>query len=425
MAKASDRVEPRFPDSPGPSEGRQGFGSDNVETPAGMMAGPPDAGNPLTQASRTATVLDFHRSAIALGKTATGWIGSHERSLSAASMIGGFVFDNYFFRRIDLPNTQFVFLAYLALAGFAILLLHALAARESSGKPMPRWHTALPMATQFALGGLWSAFLVFYSRGAVLSASWPYLTVLIAIFLGNEVFRKYHSRLAFTAILYFFALFSYAIVTVPILTRSIGPITFLLSGIAALLVFRIFIRLVRAVSHEQWRKVRWKVAAGSTLVYAVLTVFYFTGTLPPLPIALADGGVYHFVAKKGDVYKALSEPQSWRVRFGSMPVVHLAPNESLYVYSAVFAPIKLRTGVVHRWMRYDPAIKKWRMMSRVSFSIVGGRDGGYRAYSIKRAPSAGEWRVDVNTEDGRVIGRVRFSVVPVAKPISLVSKSLS
>ena len=74
------------------------------------------------------------------------------------------------------------------------------------------------MAGQFALGGLWSAFLVFYTRGAVLAASWPFLLVLAAIFIGNELFKKYHSQLVFTAVLYFFALFSYAIVTVPIFT---------------------------------------------------------------------------------------------------------------------------------------------------------------------------------------------------------------
>ena len=60
-------------------------------------------------ASQRYTTLQFHRSAVALGKGAFGWISAHERTLSALSMIGGFVFDNYAFRRIDLPNTQLVF----------------------------------------------------------------------------------------------------------------------------------------------------------------------------------------------------------------------------------------------------------------------------------------------------------------------------
>ena len=32
-----------------------------------------------------------------------------------------------------------------------------------------RWRAFFPMATLFALGGLWSAFLVFYSRSAVIT----------------------------------------------------------------------------------------------------------------------------------------------------------------------------------------------------------------------------------------------------------------
>src|SRR3954465_8043157 len=158
------------------------------------------------------------------------FIARHERSLSAASMVGGFVFDNYAFRRIDLPNTQAVFIAYLSVAAVSMLIMHVLAERVANGKEWPRWRAVLPFATQFALGGLWSAFLVFYTRSAVLTASWPFLMVLVGIFIANELFKKYHSRLAFTAVLFFFALTSYAIVTVPLYTHTIGTLTFLLSG---------------------------------------------------------------------------------------------------------------------------------------------------------------------------------------------------
>ncbi len=125
------------------------------------------------------------------------------------------------YRRIDLPNTQILFIAYLLVSASGIALLHLFSRRAGEGKPMPRWHSLLPIATQFALGGLLSAFLVFYSRGSVLTASWPFLLVLAAILIGNEIFKEYYSRLAFTSILFFFALYSYCIVTLPILTGTI------------------------------------------------------------------------------------------------------------------------------------------------------------------------------------------------------------
>jgi hypothetical protein len=371
-------------------------------------------------AAREATGYRFTDGVVRLRKTLFGWISRHEGMLSAVSMIGGFAFDNYAYRRIDLPNTQALFIGYLTVAGIAIILLHLFATRAADGKPMPRWHSVLPMATQFTLGALWSGFLIFYARGAVLTESWPFLLVLVAIFFGNEVFKKYHSQLVFTAILYAFALFSYFIVTVPLFTHTVGPFTFLISGCAAFVVFLFFLRIVKWAGQAQWRRARWQIALGAGLVYATLTAFYFTGTLPPLPLALADKGVYHFVKRDGDVYQAQGEAQAWMTRFGKPPVLHIAPGQPVYVYSAVFAPIELSTTVTHRWQHYNRIRNKWTTVSKVSFAINGGRDGGYRNYTIQHKVWDGDWRVDVKNADGRSIGRIRFQVVSVPQPVPTV-----
>jgi hypothetical protein len=354
---------------------------------------------------------------VSLFKLVFKWFERYERQLSGAGMVGGFAFDNYNFRRIDLPNTQFVFIGYLTLAAIAILMLHVMAERAARGKSVPRWHGILPMVAQFALGALWSAFLVFYSRGAVLTASWPFMLVLVGIFIANEVFKKYHSRLVFTAVLFFFGLFSYAIVTTPIVTGSIGTVTFLLSGLISLLGFWLFLKLVRLVGPQQWRRARWLIGLGAAIVYATLNLFYFTDVLPPLPLALADGGVYRFVAKKGDEYNAVEEPQPWLTLFGAKPVMHVTPGQPLYVYTAVFAPIKISTAIVHRWQHYDTAKHKWQTAARITYAINGGRDGGYRSYTINRHIVPGDWRVDISTGDGHTLGRIRFAVENAVAPL--------
>ena len=362
--------------------------------------------------------------ALPVHKLAWSWVSRHERALSGVGMIGGFAFDNYSFRRIDLPNTQILFIAYLVVSATCILWLHRLITRSEQGKPMPRWHSILPMAAQFTLGGMWSAFLVFYTRGAVFATAWPYLLVLVAIFVGNEVFKHYHSRLVFTATLFFFGLYSYTIVTAPIITRQIGNFTFLFAGIVALAIFWLFTGAIRRLGLKQWREARLQIGAGALAVYSVLNLFYFTGVLPPLPLALADSGVYHAVAKKGDIYQAQGEPQPWYTRFGAAPVLHMAPGEGLYFYSAVFAPIKLSTSIVHRWQHYDVARRKWRTVSKVTYAINGGRDGGYRGYTLTHHVAPGDWRVDVDTPDGHVIGRVRFFVEMTPKALPLVGQIL-
>jgi len=358
-------------------------------------------------------------------QTLLAFVNRYERQLSGAGMVGGFAFDDVTFRRIDLPNTQAIFIGYLVLAAAAILLLHLFMRRAGEGKPLPRWHGILPMAAQFALGGLWSAFLVFYSRGAVFAEAWPFLMVLAVILIANEVFKKYLDRLILTAILFFFALFSYAILTVPILTHSIGRFTFLLSGGIALGAFALFLWLVANTGREQWRAARWPVLGGAAAVYAVLNAFYFTGILPPLPLALADEGIYHHVVKADDRYTAEAEAEPWFTGAFVPKTVHVKQGAPLYFYSAVFAPIALSTEIVHDWQRYDAKAKVWRSVSRVVYSIHGGRDGGYRGYSVKHAPEPGLWRVDVDTADGHVIGRLKFTVEDSDQPVPLAVKTLN
>lgn len=44
----------------------------------------------------------------------------------------------------------------------------------------------------------------------------------------------------------------------------------------------------------------------------------------------------------------------------------------------------------------------------------GGRERGYRLFAYLTAPPAGDWRVSLETEDGREVGRLSFTVTPEA-----------
>lgn len=293
-------------------------------------------------------------------------------------------------------------------------------------EPVPsRFRMLLPAATQFALGGLWSGFLVFYSRSAVMAASWPFLLLLAGFLIGNETFRKYHSRLVFSSLLLLFAIYSYTIFVVPVFTHSIGKLTFIASGVIAAAVFLIFLRLLQAIGAPRFRQSRPQLLLGAACIFAAMNAFYFFDILPPLPLALANVGVYHAVKHQGAVYNATGEPLSWENSMGLEPAVeHIAPGQPLYLYSAVFAPIKLTTRIAHRWQWYDPIRLRWVTQSLVSFPINGGRDGGYRAYSIKSNPKPGDWRVDIRTEDNRLIGRLRFAVAQATGPVATDTKTL-
>ncbi len=347
------------------------------------------------------------------------WIGKYERHLSAAAMVGGFIVDNIFFSRIDALSTHVVFLTYTLVCFISISWMHFIEARAEEGRPPSRLRSLLPIATQFALGGFWSGLLIFYSRGAVVLAAWPFLLLLVAAFVGNEFFRKYHGRLVFTSIFLFFALYSYAIFAVPVITHSIGLTTFLLSGALALGVFILFTRFLRFVARERFQAEVWRIRFGAVLVLVLINVSYFTNLLPPLPLILQSGGMYHGMVRNGELYTATVEPQSWSVSLGFPATIHVMPGGTLYAYSAVFAPVKLSTSIVHRWERQDEDTKEWTTYSVVSFPIQGGRERGYRGYSIKTNLTEGNWRVNVETPSGQLIGRLRFHVEFVSVPPAL------
>jgi hypothetical protein len=353
-------------------------------------------------------------------------MNKYERHLSALAMMGGVVVDQLFFGRIDLARTQAVFIAYIVACVVSMAWLHLLEERAEHGAARPRWRALLPFTTQFALGGFWSGFVFFYGRAGVIAASWPYLALLVFILIANEVLKKYHDRLVFTNLLFFFALFSYTIFEVPIYTGTIGVGDFLLAGIAALAFFALFGLLLSFLGRRRYRSGGRAIALGTAAIYLLINLFYFTGVVPPLPLSLRAGGIYHSVSHQAPEYLALTEPEPLLARLGlAAPTEHLPLGAPLYAYSAVFAPVALMTTITHRWEWYDPQQGKWLTEAAVAYPIAGGRDGGYLGYSAKAIGQAGQWRVDIETIDGRVIGRLPFTVEAASSTPALTQKVLN
>jgi hypothetical protein len=100
-------------------------------------------------------------------------------------------------------------------------------------------------------------------------------------------------------------------------------------------------------------------------------------------------------------------------------MVHVAPGEKTYVYTAIFAPASLKTTIVHYWQYYDEGQKEWVSRGKFPYSINGGRKEGYKGYSWQSDLAVGRWRVYVQNQRGQVLGRVRFTVERVDEPVKL------
>ncbi|HEX4272430.1 MAG TPA: DUF2914 domain-containing protein [Rhizomicrobium sp.] len=356
---------------------------------------------------------------------AISWARKHERQISALSLAGGFAFDSASFGRIDHAITQAVFIVYLLVAGIAIASLHVLESRPDGKKPSDKTRTIMVAVTQFALGCLLSGFCVFYIRSASITSSWPFLLAMAAIFIGNEYMRRYHARLVFSALLFFFALYSYTIMLVPVVSGHIGRIPFIISGVLAVVLFFFYMQALARLGHERYRGARMQIFGGMTLIWIFLNIAYFLRVLPPLPLVLTDAGIYHNVQRVGANFQATveDEPPEWEALFGTRAIIHVQPGAKLFLYNAVFAPRGLHTRIVHDWQWLQPG-KGWQTQQRVPVAITGGREDGFRFYTTKSAPRPGQWQVNILTGDGRSVGRVRFGVEEQAVPPATVIKTL-
>ena len=141
--------------------------------------------------------------------------------------------------------------------------------------------------------------------------------------------------------------------------------------------------------------------------------------MPAVTLSAKFGGVYDGVGRSEDrVGLSFEEPwyEVWKVSDNVIPA-----DEPVYCFTAVFAPVALKTTVYHHWYYRPDAGQPFTHADRIPLKISGGREGGYRAYTFKQGLDPGDWRVDVEAEDGRVIGRVAVKVLQQSAvgPLSL------
>ena len=53
----------------------------------------------------------------------------------------------------------------------------------------------------------------------------------------------------------------------------------------------------------------------------------------------------------------------------------------------------------------------WQDEGTIKLSVVGGRENGFRTYSVRENLKTGKWRVNIETLGGQVIGRVQFIII--------------
>ena len=340
------------------------------------------------------------------------------------AFVFGFIVDNITLNSVEQLFDNLVLLTYLILSMGSILALYTAAA----GKFPEEWNAFVrlyaPFVIQYAFGGLLSGMLIFYGRSGAWTESWPGLVIILAVIAGNELIKDRSSRFLFNTTIFFVGLFSYVVLIVPVVTGHMGAWIFLGSGFLALLVMYVFIRLLRLVIPNFLALQMKTLVFTIGTIYAVFNFLYFANIIPPIPLSLKDVGIYHRVIRfeTGQYQLQYEEGKWWQFFKDSDATFHPDENGQIFCFASVFTPTRLNTDIYHSWEYYDEEAKKWVEHARLSYPILGGRNGGYRGYTLIESYRDGKWRCSVETERGQVLGRETFTVDSTQKPSELVTR---
>ncbi|MCK6501839.1 DUF2914 domain-containing protein [Myxococcota bacterium] len=343
--------------------------------------------------------------------------------LAPGAFVGGFFLDALTLRRVDDVGDNLQLTLYLL--GAALLLVlerRAWHGRATLGL-VARHRGAARLGLQFFFGGLFSAYVIFYSQSATFGPSLLFCLLLAALMLANELwFEDLRPDLPQLA-LWFFCALSYLLFAVPTWTGQLGFATRFAAGVLALLFSTGLLALVHwgevvdLAPPREGPPTTFRQALPANLatwsgMWGALLLLIALGAVPPVPLALAEAGVYREVRRDGDqVVLSYERPPWWAPWRDDERVFAHQDGDRVYVFTAVFAPGGAGVRILHAW-EHQQEDGSWQETDRIPFDMQGGRDGGWRSWTAKRNVSPGRWRVRVLSEHGDRLGRVDLEIVP-------------
>ena len=317
--------------------------------------------------------------------------------ISIASLVGG-VLTLFVFRR-GLPHVGWI-VGYLLLLWLLVAVL--VQARDTLQASDKRAHRLVLTATEYTVQTLYHGVLLFllpaYWAATTLSSPNVLLLVLLAALALLATIDPWYRAIVqwspwFGYVFFVVSMFGALNLALPLV--GVPPFAALL--IAAWLAV---VGLTPAVRRaRQWRWITAVVVTTIGGLAAAAVIGRWCVVVPPAPMFLARAELGWTVGTLDSL-----EPVAGAIRATDLH------ERGLVAHTAIYAPAGLRQPVEHVWRRDGRIINVVRLTP-----VQGGRREGFRTFSRKTAfpsDSVGRWSVDVTTESGQLIGRLRFRVVP-------------
>jgi len=363
----------------------------------------------------------------------------HELAETLIVFVGGFVFDVITLSRADDVTTMLQQGAYLV----ALCALLALEQRQALKGDLPR---LLAKGMEFAepgihffLGALLSTFTLNYFKSGSGLTSLAFVAVMFVLLVANEFprFRAYGQVVRFA--LLSFCLLSYFANLIPVLVGQVRPWMFVTAAVASIACMGGVFWLLSKWSPTRRALLTRSVLPG-LLVQAVLLALYFAKVIPPVPLALTFIGIYHGVESPMRAVQVQAtgpgvrtdKPVMREERFvtnGKYRLLHERPwwafwqhgdqeffardGDQVYCFFSIFAPNRFQDQIDIIWTRWDEARGEWVLKEKAAIPLGRGgviQDSGWRWFRSKARYEPGDWRAEVQTEDGRTIGAIKLTI---------------
>ena len=273
----------------------------------------------------------------------------------------------------------------------------------------------------FFLGTLLNVYTVFFFKSSSLLVSFSFMLVMIGLLFLNEFGPFKRTGVAFKFALLGLCGLSFCATVVPVLFGQVGTGIFLLSMAAGCVPMLALAAWIRRWAPERYLAVRQQMLVPFGFVLILFLGAYLLKVIPPVPLSIPFIGVYHLVERTQSGYRLSNERPPWAFWRNGDQKFLAQPGDRVYVFFRIFSPANFADEVQMRWFRREA--QGWTPQDTVPIKIVGGRAEGFRGYGFKAKYQPGAWKVQIETTDGREIGRVYFDVEAAIAAVNPASRS--
>lgn len=147
---------------------------------------------------------------------------------------GGFTWDSLTLGNIDGWYSNIVLFTYLCCLTLTLYIFNRTDDNAWEGTSIEPYVAYAPYAIQFFLGGLCSAYVIFFFQSVSLTKTLVFFLLLVVLLFFNEIFRNSISNKYLQFGAYYFVNFTFFIFFIPILVGAMSTFWFIISGLLSL-----------------------------------------------------------------------------------------------------------------------------------------------------------------------------------------------